>query len=186
MPSDDEARLRAAKRRQVALAISQAAGAQEEKPAAARIVDMARAFEEKAWREAGSHDAYEALLERRLQALRVVAHPLLEEAAVPAADNVQLPPEAVSEWIAQSNGGFKVAQETLLEFLAAEGLSHLCAPLEEQDATTHECFAELERGRTRLLQWLKLAGVERLSDRQAIANALGKAWRNRSKAAKPG
>ena len=66
----------------------------------------------------------------------------------------------------------------LYDFLQAVGLANLGTPLGKGgDWTLAACVTLLEADRTRFLQQLKDGGVEKLVDRQALANAIAKALR---------
>ena len=64
----------------------------------------------------------------------------------------------------------------LYDFLQAVGLANLGAPLGQSGLTLEMCVASNDN-RTSFLQQLKESGVEKVSDRQAFANAISKALR---------
>ena len=71
------------------------------------------------------------------------------------------------------------AHRDLVQFLATHDLSHLIIPL-STSSTLHGYAARNAASRTTFLKHLQGIGIEKLSDRQKFANALGKATRQGS------
>ena len=73
------------------------------------------------------------------------------------------------------DGAPSVSTSSLGAFLHSAGLGHLSDTLSGE--TLEGCAEDLGRSRPAFLQRLKELGVDRLADRQALANAIGKARR---------
>ena len=64
----------------------------------------------------------------------------------------------------------------MIDFLRAFGLAHLATPLANAGMKMQQCIAGVGE-RTAFLERLRTLGIDKLADRQALANAISKALR---------